>query len=191
MNVSKSKYNVEEMCRTAIFTAVLAVLAQISIPMAGGVPVTLQTFGVVLSGIVLGGRGGAMACIVYLVLGLVGVPVFSGFKGGPGVLFGPTGGFIISFPVMAYLAGMASDRAVKSISGGAAFWSKVFFAGLIPGMLFNYAVGALWFDIVTGSGIMAAVTACIAPFVINDLIKLTAAGITGIILRKRLKRSGL
>lgn len=107
------------------------------------------------------------------------------------MLFGPTGGFIISFPVMAYIAGMASDRAVRSISGGAAFWAKVFFAGLMPGMLFNYAVGALWFDIVTGSGIMAAVTACIAPFVINDLIKLTAAGITGIILRKRLKRSGL
>lgn len=191
MSVSKSKYSVEGMCRTAIFTAVLAVLAQISIPMAGGVPVTLQTFAVVLSGIVLGGRGGAMACIVYLVLGLVGVPVFSGFKGGPGVLLGPTGGFIISFPVMAYFAGMASNRAVRSVSGGTVFWSKVFLAGLMPGMIFNYAAGAVWFDLVTGSGIMAAVTACIAPFVINDLIKLTAAGITGIILRKRLKRSGL
>jgi biotin transport system substrate-specific component len=191
MNVSKSKYNVEEMCRTAIFTAVLAVLAQISIPMAGGVPVTLQTFGVVLSGIVLGGRGGAMACIVYLVLGLAGVPVFSGFRGGPGVLFGPTGGFVISFPVMAYLAGRVLERAGSSVSVGAAFWSKIFLTGLMPGMLFNYAVGAVWFSIVTGSGLMAAVTACIAPFVINDLIKLTAAGIAGIILRKRLKRSGL
>ena len=96
------------MCHISIFAAIIAVCAQVSLPMPYGVPLTLQTFAIQLAGVVLGPKKGALAALVYITLGAVGVPVFAGFTGGMGIVLGVTGGFILSFPLLALLAGIGS-----------------------------------------------------------------------------------
>ena len=91
-----------------LMTAVIAVLSQIAIPLPSGVPITLQTFAVALTGYMLSYKYGSAAVVTYILLGAVGVPVFSGLKGGAGVLFGVTGGFIFGFLPMAFLCGLSS-----------------------------------------------------------------------------------
>ncbi|MDQ4126909.1 MAG: biotin transporter BioY, partial [Actinomycetota bacterium] len=89
--------NVAMMTRVALMAAVTAVAAQITIPLPfSPVPFTLQVPAVVLSGLLLGPRYGAVAQAIYVLLGAVGVPVFAGFKGGLGIIFGPTGGYLLS-----------------------------------------------------------------------------------------------
>ena len=92
---------------TALFAALIVVFAQLQIPMPGLVPISLATFGVMMCGLVLGWRWGALAVAVYILLGAVGVPVFAGFKGGVSALLGPTGGYIIGSLPYAALAGLA------------------------------------------------------------------------------------
>lgn len=97
-NTQSSKFSVREICYTGLFAAVIAVMAQISIPMPLGVPMTMQTFAITLAAVVLGSKLSAMASLVYLILGAVGVPVLASFSGGIDKFVGPTGGFLISFP---------------------------------------------------------------------------------------------
>ncbi len=177
-----------DMCCMAIFAAVIAVLAQISIPMAGGIPVTMQTLAVALSGVVLGKKRGAVSCLIYLLLGAIGLPVFAGAHAGPGSVFGPAGGFLISFPLLSFFAGLGtelSQRKEKIISG------SVIAMGLIAGAAVNYAVGTFWYSAVTGNSLKAGLAVCVAPFIINDVIKLAVAGWAGLILRNALKRAGV
>ena len=82
-----------------IFATITAILAQISIPLPGGVPLTLQTFAVSLAGILLGSKKGFISILVYVLMGAIGLPVFSGFSAGIGAIVGATGGFILSFPI--------------------------------------------------------------------------------------------
>ena len=102
---SKSKFSIQEICYVGLFTAVIAVMAQISIPMPMGVPMTMQTFAITLAAVVLGAKLSTISCVVYLLLGAVGVPVLANFSGGFDKFVGPTGGFLISFPLMAFIIG--------------------------------------------------------------------------------------
>src|SRR5215204_6140633 len=102
--------NVAMMTRAALMAAVTAVAAQIAIPLPfSPVPFTLQVLGVILSGLLLGPRYGALAQAIYLLIGAVGVPVFAQFRGGLGVLLGPTGGYLLSYPIAAAVAGLATN----------------------------------------------------------------------------------
>ena len=92
-----SKFSVRDICYAGLFAAVIAVMAQISIPMPLGVPMTMQTFAITLAAVVLGSKLSAIATLVYLLLGAVGVPVLANFSGGIDKFVGPTGGFLISF----------------------------------------------------------------------------------------------
>ena len=83
----------------SLMAAVTVIMAQIAIPMPAGIPMTLQTLAVTLAGVILGSKRGAISMLVYLLLGAVGLPVFSGFRGGFAMFVGPTGGFLISFPI--------------------------------------------------------------------------------------------
>lgn len=103
---------------TGMFAAVIAVLAQVALPMPSGVPVTLQTFAIALTGVVLGAKLGMAAAGVYILLGAVGVPVFSGFAGGLGILFGKSGGFIWGFLFLALLCGLGCQIKNKVVGWG-------------------------------------------------------------------------
>ncbi len=180
--INRSALYVKELCYVAFFTAMIAVLAQISIPLPGGVPLTLQTFAVPLAGLVLGPKKGTLATLIYILLGAVGVPVFANFSGGLGIVLGMTGGFIISFPLMAFLAGLGVKKSVKS---------PLLWIYLLLGAAANYVIGTVWFMIVADSSLYAALAACVIPFIPTAILKIIMAGTFGPMLRGVLVRSGL
>ena len=157
--------------------AVVAVAAQISVPLPfSPVPFTMGVLAVILSGFVLGPRYGALALVVYLLIGAVGVPVFANFTGGLGRLVGPTGGYLISYPLAAAIAGLAagvfnsrSRGRGRIIASGTAF-------GLL-GLLVIYALGATWLAIQAGLSANEAIAAGILPFIPFDIIKVVLAAL--------------
>ena len=156
----------------------MAVCSWISIPAT--VPFTLQTFGVFLSVGLLGGKRGSLAVLVYLLLGAVGLPVFSGFTGGIGHLLGPTGGYIIGFIFSALLMWLAERLFGKSVA--------VLAVSMIAGLIVCYAFGTSWFMSVytknTGEiGLMTALGWCVIPYIIPDVAKIVLA----VLLTRRLR----
>lgn len=175
--VKKSFFTPKELAFTALMAVIIAVCSWISIPTT--VPFTLQTFGVFCALGLLGGKRGTFAVLVYIILGAVGVPVFAGFSGGIGVLFGSTGGYIIGF----LLSAIAYWIITK------AFGDKlpVMIIAMAVGLLVCYAFGTAWFMFVyaknTGAiGLTTALGWCVFPFIIPDAIKIACA----ILLTKRL-----
>jgi biotin transport system substrate-specific component len=157
-----------ELSVAALFTALLAASAYISIPV-GSVPFTLQVFVVLLAGMVLGPRLGALAVLAYLVLGLV-APVYSGGTSGLGVLFGPTGGYLIGFVPAAVVAGLVAGRHRGSLP-------RLVVAGL-AGVMPVYALGAAWLAWQLDLSPGAAVAAGVAPFLWVDVLKALGAALT-------------
>lgn len=172
-----SKITLSDLCSIAVFTAVIAIMSQLSVPMPMGVPMTMQTFAITLSAVVLGAKKSAVAAFIYLLLGAVGVPVFAGFSGGLQALVDPSGGFLISFPLMAYLIGYGVEH--RQIKG-------MFTLFIIIGTLANYAFGVLMFCLITQSGVMAALTACVIPFIPTAVIKAVLAAGLGLQIRSKL-----
>lgn len=159
----------------ALMTAVTAVMAQIAIPMPAGVPMTLQTFAVTLAGVVLGSKNGGLSMVLYILMGAIGLPVFSGFRGGLAMLVGPTGGFLLSFPVMAFIIGLG----IKYIKDK----PLIFWSYLALGTIINYIIGTIVFSLSTGSGLVPSFMACVFPFIPTAVIKLIVGGLMGIRLR--------
>ena len=175
-NTQSSKFSVRDICYTGLFAAVIAVMAQISIPMPLGVPMTMQTFAITLAAVVLGSKLSAMASLVYLILGAVGVPVLASFSGGIDKFVGPTGGFLISFPLMAYIIGLGVEH--RNAFKGA------FPLAVVVGTVVNYIVGVILFVIVAHSTV--AISACVLPFIPTAIIKAVLACAIGLNIRKRI-----
>ena len=160
-----------DMALCALFAALLAVCAWLVIP-AGDVPFTLQTFGVFAALGLLGGKRGTIAIAVYLLLGAVGAPVFAGFKGGVGVLLGPTGGYIVGFLFAGLLYMLLEPAADKN--------KRIKAAVLAGGLALCYAVGTIWFLVVarrggTDYGAGQVIAICVLPYILPDLAKLWLA----------------
>ena len=162
----------------AVFTAIIAVMAQIVIPMPFLVPMTLQTLAIALAGVMLGAKKGTIATVVYVLLGAAGAPVFAGLNGGLAAVFGPTGGFILSFPLLALSVGLGADQNNK-------LW---LWSGLIAGVIINYLCGVIYFSIYTSNDLITSITACVLVFIPTDIIKILTAGFLGIKMRKILIR---
>lgn len=176
--MQNSKISIQDICSIAIMTAITVVLAQISIPMPLGVSMTMQTFAVTLAGIVLGAKRGAISMIIYVLLGAIGVPVLANFSGGFQHLIGPTGGFLLSFPIMAYLIGIGTKMRRQK---------GMFLLFLILGTAANYAIGVLMFCILMKASIWTGITACVLPFIPTAIIKAAVASILGLKLQVRLE----
>ncbi len=170
MRENTMQYSAKEIAYIAIFATIMAVCSWISIPTA--IPFTLQTFGIFFAVCVLGGKRGSMAFLTFLLLGMIGIPVFSGFRNGMAVLPGPAGGYLIGY-LFAVLFLWGTER-----------WWKVRRWLLIPmmflGMVICYAVGTWWFIHVyvsdTGAvGIWTALTWCVFPYVLGDMVKIILA----------------
>jgi len=184
--LQKSKLSTRELCYIALFTALIAALSQISIPMPIGLPMTLQTFIIPLAGVILGAKLGILSVIAYILLGVVGLPVFSGGGSGFGWLFGPTGGFLIGFPFYALCAGLGA----KAESG--AIKQHYFLAsGLLSGMVITYLFGMLQFAFVTDQTIPRAFSVVVIQFLPTEIIKLIFVWILGKKIRNLLAQSGL
>lgn len=177
---SNKSLSVREMCYIAMFTAVIAVMAQISIPLPMGVPLTMQTFAITLAAVVLGAKFSAYSTVIYLLLGAIGVPVLANFSAGLDKFVGPTGGFLISFPIMAFIIGYGVEH--KDMFKGA------FVVFLVLGTIANYVVGVAMFCGLTHSSVATGLTACVIPFIPTAIIKAILASYIGFIIRKRLPR---
>ena len=156
--------------------AVTAAAAQITIPLSP-VPFTLQVLAVILSGLLLGVCNGALAQAVYVLVGAVGVPVFSGFTGGLGHVFGPTGGYLISYPMAAAVAGLAA-KTVAGDSRSRALWIGTLWG--CAGLAIIYALGATWLAVVSGLTPKGAIATGVLPFVVFDLIKVGLAALVAV-----------
>ncbi len=159
---------------TAMFAAVLAVISQISIPMPSGVPITIQAFGIGLTGAVLGWKYGTLATVVYILLGAVGLPIFANLQGGIQVLAGMTGGYIWGWPVMAALCGLrfhtGRPRADFALSIAAAL------AGL---MIMEFTGGLQWYLLSGEMSMKAIVIYSFTAFIPKDIFITVAAVIIG------------
>lgn len=170
--------NLAMMTRAALMAAVTAVAAQITIPLPfSPVPFTLQVLAVVLSGLLLGPRYGALAQAIYVLVGAVGVPVFAGFKGGLGIIAGPTGGYLLSYPIAAAVAGLAAYAAVRSVRRRALTTS---FAWGVAALAVIYALGATWLSVAAGLPIGVAIAQGVLPFVVFDLVKVGLAALVAV-----------
>ena len=175
--MQEKKISIQDICSIGIMTAVTAVMTQISIPMPLGVPMTMQTFAVTLAGVILGAKRGAISMAVYVLLGAVGVPVLANFSGGFQHLIGPTGGFLLSFPIMAYLIGMGTEFRKRK---------GMFLLFLILGTVVNYVVGVVMFCLLMQSSLWTGISACVLPFLPTAVIKAAAASVLGLQVRERL-----
>ena len=165
----------------ALFAAITAVCSQITVPL-GPVPFTLQTLAIALTAIILG-RYGGLAILLYLIIGAIGVPVFSGFKAGIPVLVGPTGGFLIGFTLAAFIMGLVIDRMNLS-------FAKALIINIL-GLALVYAIGVTQLKLLMDLTWVKAMSLGMIPFILPDLLKIGIASYLGVLIRRRLHTAGL
>lgn len=149
------------------FSLLMALAAQIMVPI-GPVPITAQTFVVLLTGALLGSRLGASAMVVYLVEGAGGLPFFAGGTSGIGHFLGPTGGYLVAFPAAAFITGAFAENG----------WDKRFLtaiAAMAVGSLVIMLMGWIWLAISTNSSALAAFQLGVSPFIFGDILKVLLA----------------
>lgn len=176
---SVQRISTKTMALIAVMTAVTCILAPLSIPI-GPVPISLTNFAIYLGLYIMGVHEEALSYIVYLLIGFVGLPVFSGFTGGAAKILGPTGGYLIGFLPMLIIAGIAIDifdgKVIPSVTG------------MILGTAICYAFGTAWFCIQADYELKSALALCVIPFLPGDAVKIAIAAFLGPQLQKRLRR---
>ncbi len=174
MNTVKQKSSIRELAYVGLSAALISVCAWIAVPLPSGISFTMQTFAVCAVSGLFGWKRGLTAVTVYLLIGFVGLPVFSGFRSGAGVLMGATGGYLIGFLVMAPCIGFLTERFRSRFS--------VLIFSMILGEVLLYLFGTVWFVTVyaakTGPiGYQAAFAMCVAPYLIPDAVKIALSAI--------------
>lgn len=164
MKSPRSKLKIIILC--GLFAAILCALSIVTIPI-GQVPITMALLGVFLTAAILPPLPATVSTLTYILIGAVGVPVFSGFGAGVGVLMGATGGYLMAYPLMA----LAVSGLLKAFKGR---WYG-YWLGVAVSLLLCYGLGTLWFCKVTGTGFAAASAICVFPFIPFDLAKAAAA----------------
>lgn len=176
----RMKLHIRQVAPAGLFAALTATLSQVvvAIPVSP-VPITLQVFSVSLAGVVLGSKLGGLSQLVYVLLGTAGIPVFAGFEAGIGIILGPKGGYIIGFPLLAYITGFSAERQRSQGS------FRTFFS-MLAGLAVFYVIGAAWLGTVMRLDISSTIVMGVGWFLPVDIIKLVLASITGFRIRKRL-----
>ena len=173
-----SRFRTKDLTQIALMAAVLCILGPIALPI-GPVPISLTNLAIYFSLYLLGTKKGTISYLVYMLIGLIGLPVFSGMQGGPQKLFGVTGGYIIGFVFMALIAGFFIEK-----------WSDkrwLHLIGMVLGTAVCYVFGTAWFLVLTdGYTILGALAVCVFPFIIGDVIKMVLAMMIAPQIRGRL-----
>lgn len=179
------KFTVKTIVLCAMFAALCCATAPVSIPLPGGVPVTLQTAAVFLTALLLGPLYGFVAVLVYVLLGAVGLPVFAGLSGGIGSLVGLSGGFIMSWPFAAALAGFLYYKFGRNEKGLKKYATMI--TAMLLGSVIIYTVGLTQFIFLTKMSIPASLAACMIPFIPGDVLKMVLVAIIVPTLERALK----
>ena len=166
---------------TAVLTALLCILGPVTLPL-GPVPLSLTTALLMGMALLLGARRSLLCCVVYLLLGLLGLPVFSGFHGGLGTLLGPTGGFLLGYLPLTFCCGIASEKTNSCLLQALAFM-------LSTALL--YLLGTAWYARQAGTEFPAALAVCTLPFIPGDAVKIASVLVWGPVVKRRLKKAGL
>ncbi len=174
--------NTRDMVLIALFTALTAVCAQITVPAA--VPFTLQTLAVFLAGSILGLKKGTASVLIYILLGAVGIPVFSNFTCGAAAILGPTGGYIIGFIAITVITGFFKSRFPGKL------WLTAL--GMAIGLIVCYFIGTVWFIVVYnstkgGMSVLNALSLCVFPFLPFDAAKIGVAALLSVRLNRLIK----
>lgn len=165
-------------------TAIICVIAPFSIIVPfSPIPISAATLAIYFSVTILGMKRGTLSIILYLLLGLAGLPVFSNFTGGIGILLGPTGGYLMGYIFLALLYGFFLDRWPNSFGHHT--------AGILLGTGFCYLFGALWLSYQAAIPFTQAILTSVLPFLPGDFIKISIILLTGPKIRKRLARANL
>jgi len=167
------------MVYASMFGALTAIGAYIIIPLPP-VPITLQTLFLNLAAALLGGSLGALSQVIYILLGVIGLPVFAGGKAGLGVLFGPTGGYLIGFVVAAYVVGKLIS--IKKNPG--LVWTV---SVMLAGMVIIYALGILQLTMVAKLSAQKAFAVGALPFIPGDIVKIALAALVYLRVRDKIK----
>lgn len=176
----------KELAFCSMFAALIAVVSQLSIPMPTGVPITIQVFAITLTGVVLGSRLGCLATIGYILAGAVGLPVFANFHGGFYWLVGLTGGYIWSYPLMAFLCGIRP----KTSSATRNLAIRIGFATL--GLILLETIGGLQWAALAGDRTVRSIFVySMVAFVPKDFLLVILAVLFGSGLRKTMQKAGL
>lgn len=170
--VDNQKIKTKQMVLIALMTAVTCVLGPLSIPLPfSPVPISLTNFAIFLAIFVLGMKNGTISFIIYLLLGAVGVPVFSSFRGGLQVLAGPTGGYLIGFIFLALIMGFALDHFDRKLVPT--------IIGMIIGMVVCYAFGTVWLAKLLSPSFKEGLMMGVIPYLAGDVAKIIIAAIVG------------
>lgn len=170
--VDNQKIRTKQMVLIALMTAVTCVLGPLSIPLPfSPVPISLTNFAIFLAIFVLGMKNGTISFIIYLLLGAIGVPVFSSFRGGLQVLAGPTGGYLIGFIFLALIMGFALDHFDRKLVPT--------IIGMIIGMAVCYAFGTVWLAKLLSLSFKEGLMMGVIPYLAGDVAKIIIAAIVG------------
>lgn len=173
-----------QMALIGLMTAVICIIAPFSVQLPfSPVPMSLGTLVIYFAVMVLGMKQSFLSVLLYILLGLVGLPVFTGFTGGAGKLLGPTGGYIIGYLFMTLICGFFIDK-----------WPGRFFpnfVGLLLGTAVCYGLGTIWLSLQSHLSISSAFTTAVLPFLPADLTKVLLGIFAGRRIRNRLKKTGL
>ena len=172
----------KDMTLIAVMAALICIAGPLSIAV-GPVPLSLASFAVYMAGAVLGAKRGTIAVCLYLIIGLCGVPVFSGFSGGFPKLIGVTGGYLLGYIPCAFLTGLGADgtRIIRD--------NRVSLpVAMLMGTFVLYLIGTVWFMALTGSSLGSALSICVVPFLPGDGIKILAVSLLALPVRKAVYR---
>lgn len=176
------KSTVFNMTSCALMAALMCVLCPVSVPI-GPIPISLSILVILLTVYVLGTWRALVSYTVYLLLGAVGMPVFSGFQGGLAKLAGPTGGYLAGFWLMILVAGIIMEKGKRNL--------LITILGMLVGVAIDYAVGTAWFVFQTESTVVHALDVCVYPFIPFDVAKIVIAVLLGSVVYKGLQRAKL
>lgn len=183
-----NKLSVKTITMIGLMAAVLCILAPVSIPLPITlVPISLTNFIIYITLYLLGTKCGTISYTVYFLLGLVGLPVFSGFSGGLGKVAGPTGGYLVGFFFICLLAGPV----IRKFHEAKVLHMVFACVGMVIATAVCYAFGTVWFTVQQGVTFAEALAMCVFPFIPGDVIKIVAAMLLGPVLRSRLKKAGV
>ncbi len=176
------RFPLKQMVLCALFAALMAVCAQISFAV-GPVPITLSMLPVFLCAALQKKQYAALTMVVYALMGLVGLPVFSNFGAGPAKLLGATGGYILGYIPCAFVTALLIQRL------GRAWWKQAL--AMVVGLMVCYAFGTAWFMLTKGTGLMASLSACVFPFLPGDALKIALAVMLALRLHGPMQRMGM
>lgn len=178
----EKKLTTYQMAVTALMAAVMCVLGPLTVPI-GAVPISLANFVICLTAWLLGPKFGTLSVAVYLCIGLIGVPVFSGYGAGLAKIAGPTGGYLVGYLLLALIGGLFIEK-----SNGNPVVSGI---GLVLGDAACYVLGTAWFVFQMQCELGYALSVCVYPFIALDLAKIVVSCVVGALLRKRLVQAGV